>query len=1288
MNSELNLTSVQDLEKKIAQLTQERDNAQKIIQLQKARDNSGAGGYLLLDKKGHILTANQKATAALKTPMEELCGQAFFQLPCFQTNPQQLHLHWFQQAQKNANIPPYIMQGEILNGHSFQFQFSCKPICQNGVSIGFEARLLDQDPNFSISKLIESRNLLHRLTANLPGMVFQCINDDQWTMVYASKGCSALTGYQPEDLLYNQNIAYFNLIIPEDRKRIAQEVKEKLRPNNHYTLHYAIKTEQGKIKHVREKAIGIYDDSGQLMYLEGFITDVTHQHQIKQHLIQSEKKYREIVENAHSAILKLDLNGHFIFINEYAEELFGYKNSEIIGSPLLNTIVPEKENQALIDYLRTEVRTTKNTNYSLTSSCRNKAGNQFWIQWTLKPVCSPAGKRRGYIAIGIDITNQKKTETKLGQLDKAITQSPVSVVITNQQGNIEYINPKFSEITGYQESEVIGENPRFLKSGHQSPDFYENMWNTLNSGKIWRGEFLNKRKDGSLFWEQASISPILENGQITHYIGVKEDITPYRAIQQKLKEREAHYRKLYMQLPAGVQSLDKNGCLLEVNPYWLQMTGYQSDEVLGKYFGDFLAPEDAIKFKQAFAHFCEIGYTSNTLFSFRKKDDSYITIRFDGHIIYDQESNMQRTLCIGYDITEQKQTEKELRQLKEFNENMIQSMNEGILVENPDGLIEFTNPALCRMLGYEKETLLGQHWTFIIPEELHEKAHSVIEERGKNTRTSYELELLHQNGRRIPVLIAVSPHLINKSTQGLLVVITNISPLSRTRKHLQRSKELFRSLAESSKDYICRFDKNYLLTYVNQATLNALGEPMNNLLGHGLMANESNREHQQLWRAEIQAVFDIGQSRQVQMEMKHTGGTRIIDWQLSSEYNNKGVIVSVMGVGRDITQIKGYQQELIEAKEKAEESDRLKTAFLANMSHEIRTPMNAILGFSELLKDDSLDDESRVQYLDIINSRGKDLLKIISDIIDISRIESGNFPVIKQIFSVTELVEELQMHLQEAIKIGEKPNLQIIKINPDLQSPLFVNSDKSQIIQVFKNLFQNAVKFTHQGSIHFGFKLEEAFIRFFVKDSGIGIAPEKQKIIFKRFRQADDSHTREFGGTGLGLAISKNIAKLLGGGIFVESAPGKGSNFSFTIPLNMDTPPKIISTEKSPPQTKQELKGKTILIAEDEVANYLFLDTLLSKRKAKILWAQDGQQVVEMAKDNPHIDAILMDIRMPVRNGLEATKLIREFMPNIPIIAQTANALSDDRQKVLDAGCSDYISKPINIKKLLAILLK
>ncbi len=387
----------------------------------------------------------------------------------------------------------------------------------------------------------------------------------------------------------------------------------------------------------------------------------------------------------------------------------------------------------------------------------------------------------------------------------------------------------------------------------------------------------------------------------------------------------------------------------------------------------------------------------------------------------------------------------------------------------------------------------------------------------------------------------------------------------------------------------------------------------------------------------------------------------------------------LLGIVRDITSRKTLEERLIKAKNRAEESDRLKSAFLANTSHEIRTPMNAIIGFSKLLQSEKTDDEKRKDYTDNIIEKGFQLLRIINDIIDVSKIEANQLNINKSSFSLNELMNEI--YSEFAFKNQKDKNLSFYLSN-EAKNSNYILLDQSRLKQILNNLLSNAFKYTDKGSVEFGYKLQDKeTILFFVKDTGIGIDSNKQQIIFDTFRKSDTSATRLYGGTGLGLSISRALIELMGGKIWVRSDLNKGAEFYFTLPYE---PAYKVDSEKVSEEEPSgyNWKEKNILIVEDDYLSYEYLKEILKEAEANIVWAKDGQSAIEKCKNNPEIDLVLMDIQLPGIDGNTATKEIRKFNNHLPIIAQTAYALEDEKKKILEAGCNDYLSKPINEKSL------
>jgi signal transduction histidine kinase/CheY-like chemotaxis protein len=377
-------------------------------------------------------------------------------------------------------------------------------------------------------------------------------------------------------------------------------------------------------------------------------------------------------------------------------------------------------------------------------------------------------------------------------------------------------------------------------------------------------------------------------------------------------------------------------------------------------------------------------------------------------------------------------------------------------------------------------------------------------------------------------------------------------------------------------------------------------------------------------------------------------------------------------------------EELIIAKEQAEKSDKLKSAFLANMSHEIRTPMNGILGFAELIKDnDDLEDIN--ENADIILENSRHLLELISDIVDISKIEAGVMMMRNEKFLLNELLREIQAFFKNDPLV--QSNGLDIKLNlglEDVESEIYI--DKTRLKQVLVNLVKNSAKFTHQGYVEIGYKKQESDLVFYVKDTGKGVTDEQIQFIFERFMQVASTISPNEDGVGLGLTISKAIINQFGGEIWVESEPGQGAIFYFNLPLKSGESVFLQSEYQKSINMEYNWKDKLILVAEDVPTNYLLVKKSLRKTDVQLLWTKNGQETVDAVKENKNINLVLMDIRMPIMNGLDATKEIKKLRPGLPVIAQTAYAMDGDKENSLSAGCDDYVSKPINLKEFIELI--
>lgn len=620
---------------------------------------------------------------------------------------------------------------------------------------------------------------------------------------------------------------------------------------------------------------------------------------------------------------------------------------------------------------------------------------------------------------------------------------------------------------------------------------------------------------------------------------------------------------------------------------------------------------------------------------------------------------------------------------KYFQDNLAVMM----LIDPVSKNIVDANLAAVKFYGYSKQELLQKNMydiNLLPPEKINQKMKEAIV--NKSNYLSFQHKI--SNGTIKDVEVYASPFAF-KDKKLMSIIVHDITDKIKMEKALKKSREkykdtskLLETLFNTVPDVIGIHDNNYnVISYnkagyefLNKSPQEVIGKKCYKLLGCSDICNKCvTKIVYQTKKAAIIESYDEKSNKWLELR-----GYPV--------FNENGELYQVIEHIRDITERKNFIDELKSAKEKAEESEQLKSAFLANMSHEIRTPMNAILGFAQLLMQEGISQEEMQKYTEIITNSGNHLLNIINDIIDISKIDAKQLSIYKSDFELTELLNELKTFFQSILKTKEKSKLNLI-IQTD-KNPVYINTDKTRLRQVLINLIGNAIKFTDEGTIELTWQIKKNKILFAIKDTGIGMTQEELNFVFERFRQGDETNKRRYGGTGLGLSISKEFIQLLGGNIFAESEKGKGSTFYFTIPFkNQNTASPKIHTEKQI-IPKSDLNKKTILIVEDDLYSQQILVELLKHQKANLLIAHDGLEALQICKQHPEIELVLMDIQLPKLDGLETTKRIKKFRPDIVIIAQTANAMPEDKEKSLSAGCNDYISKPIDTQKLMKIINK
>jgi hypothetical protein len=638
-----------------------------------------------------------------------------------------------------------------------------------------------------------------------------------------------------------------------------------------------------------------------------------------------------------------------------------------------------------------------------------------------------------------------------------------------------------------------------------------------------------------------------------------------------------------------------------------------------------------------------------------------------------------------------KQAEEALLKSEERFRLIAENTADTIMVLDLNLNITYVSPSVFKLRGYTAEEMFEQVLDQIFTPASMLKANkffadqTTLEASGKAdpSRTeSLELEEYCKDSSTIWVEISFSYiRDVNQKPTRILTVSRDIT----LRKKAEEEVRILLRAVEQSPATIVITDTDGKINYINSKFTELTGYTQEEAFQQDtriLKSGEMPPDHyKEMWQA-----LNNGNEWFGEFQNKKKNGE--LYWERSSIspiFDTNGTITHYLAVKEDITERKKTEKELIEAKEKAEESDQLKSAFLNNISHEVRTPMNAIIGFSQLLSTNETSAETRNQFIEIIIRSTHQLLSIITQIIDMATIEAGQEKTSSKEIYLNSLIKSL--FKQFSSEAGKK-NISLKYTAALYDNADNISTDETKLLQVLSNLLSNAFKFTKQGSIEFGYTVKETFLEFYVKDTGIGIPNEMFEEIFKRFRQVERSHAREFGGSGLGLSISKAYVELLGGKIWLSSIPGKGSEFFFTIPYN-----KVQLNARSDKETGVKINSepiglKTILVAEDENFNFLLISRYLSKANIVVLHAENGMDAVDLCKTNNQIDLVLMDLKMPVMDGYEATKQIREFLPDLPIIAQTAYITDIDKNKAFEYGCNDFISKPFSEELLISKIYK
>ncbi|MBN1950971.1 MAG: PAS domain S-box protein [Bacteroidales bacterium] len=969
-----------------------------------------------------------------------------------------------------------------------------------------------------------------------------------------------------------------------------------------------------------------------------------------------------------------------------------------------------------------------------------------FFEYNVKPVFDTTYRIVGVSVFLNDISFRKEAEEFIRESEsrfRQLAEYTKDALILSDQERIIYVNPAFKELfditpdQAYQNKDII---LSLLDPGEQKKyaAFKRDLKNDSLPDTGRKFSIVTPKGIKKLVWMRVT-RILTSKKELNRELIVITNLSSQYELENAVSRGRVQQKAILDNIPYLAWLKDNEGRYISINEPFASFFDLHSGDIIGKH--------DDELFDENITHLLSKYDTAVRVARKRKYFEDEWNIKGNpcwietfASPIFGEGDKLLGITGIARDITDRKAMEDTIIRNEEHFRALLQYSSDTITILDKSGTIMFESALRNRITDFMIDEIIGKSFEEIIhPDDIYIFRDIMKTLKSHPTeQLKREYRCLHKNKRWIYVESIFSNHIHNPSIRGIVVNSRDISDrkMSELKERVYHDNLVFLSnsalelLGLSGKTDIYKYIGKKLYEYLEYAivavssfeeqqttfkieaidsdpeilkALNAIYE--DELIGQLYEINDLTKSISNAGNISIfkGSVEDLGLNRHILSKLKKIKKSLNVSkiYYISMSRDNKllGNIL-ILTLNNTIIKYKHIietfvhqvsvalqrsqlEYELIKAKEKAEESDKLKTAFLANMSHEIRTPMNGILGFAEMLNDDHLGEGNRKKYVEIINNNGKMLMNLIDDVIDFAKIEAGEIKILKQEFSLNALLTQIHSSfLSETLKKDpEKLKLRVKKALENQES--FILCDPNRLRQILMNLVGNAFKFTKEGYIEFGYHApKDGLIQFYVKDTGIGIAPEKLELIFERFVQADYSRSRKYSGSGLGLAISKGFVELLGGKMWATSTENEGSVFHFNIPYVAGHKKPLEEIEKKKPKTDYNWEGRLFLVAEDDTFSFKLLEGFLKKTNARIMHAEDGQKAVKTCEEHPEIDLILMDVQMPEMNGMEATRIIKDKFKNIPIIAQTANAIAEERQRCFDAGCDDFVTKPINISEL------
>jgi len=1001
--------------------------------------------------------------------------------------------------------------------------------------------------------------------------------------------------------------------------------------------------------------------------------------------------YQRIYENSFPSIVVFYSDYRLLSANPLACSLFGMTEEELCKHFLTDLV--DYNDPRLINLVRIAERTGK-ANGEITLVRNN--GSKF----TSEIISSALKAENGELIIVIAIRELMDRINEEEELHKNFALYQLAIDATNDgiwdydmKTNRVFLSANAQNWFGYKDTKTLHHDEFYDTIIHKDDiPIVENEFNTVANGhtNIVDIEFRVNTVTAGCKWIRLRGKVVLRDseGKTIRMIGTFADISGRKQTEKELERSHKDFQSYFDYGTVGQAIIGPDKSWIGINQKACQLLGYCKEELTGLTWIDLSHPEDIQESLDLFNQVVE-GKIDN--YNFEKR-----YVRKDGSIVFahayvvcsrNEDGSVKHFLGSFLDITEQKKYEESIRNERKILRTLVDNLPFTVYVIDKEGRKVISNKADLATMGYNIEAeIVGKTDIELFPGEIGERGHAdnmgvinsglpIINQEEDFSDSNGQQKWLLTN--KVPLFDA------NNQTLGLIGFGLDITEQKSLQQKIIDSEAYYRTLINISPDGTIVTDLEGNITFHSKKMCQIFGAPE-------YLDSIGESVFDWITPENLEAVVLNFKSIISGERVPHTLPYKCLKYdktefwcELSSSplLDPSGKPKGLMIACRDTTDRKEAEEKLILALNRAEESDKLKSALLRNISHEIRTPMNAILGFSTLLGEPEISEEIRKSYIETIQASTNQLLSIITDLVDISKVEANLVKKNISELNLNELVSST--HNQFKMRATHKDiSLNITMGLPNESANII--TDQTKLIQVISNLLSNAIKFTEHGQINFGYTLENQIVKFHVSDTGIGIPSEYHSKIFNPFFQVERELSRRLDGTGLGLSLCKAYVELLGGTIWVTSEMGGGSSFFFTIPFEPVEPSNLIMQTILNEQESVFPKPLRILIAEDDENNLNYLLLLFSELNVKTILAKNGEEAVAKCKEQKNIDLVLMDLKMPVMDGYEATRQIKSFLPNLPIIAQTAYV--NDKEKAFEYGCTDFISKPFTKEEIIAII--